>query len=147
MRLSRRSSVRTPSQKRFDFRFMRHLRLSPPGTTTDQPGFEKVMLATRSEEFRATVPSVGARGRSRRFCIWGPVRFRRHLRLGLSEFRSAGSSSLWRYGTEPPHTSTEAAVRPPELELKKVWAIAPLCSTTTPAVAATASFPFAVSEP
>jgi hypothetical protein len=125
---------------------MRHLRASPPGTTVDHPGLENVMLATRSEEFRATLPSMGERDRPRRLCISPPVSFRRQRRFGLSELRSAGSSSLCRYGTDPPHTSTEAAVRPPELELKNVCAIAFECSTTTPAVALTASLPLAVSE-
>jgi hypothetical protein len=44
-----------------------------------------------------------------------------------------------RYGFEPPHVSTEAAVRPPFDDEKYVLTTLPFAFTTSPAVACTAA--------
>src|SRR3954447_7999199 len=63
------------------------------------------------------------------------------------ERTSYGSSTARRYGMLPRagHTSRTSAVRPPEVEKKKVVATCPLYVSTWFAVRATASFEFGVS--
>ena len=83
--------------------------------------------------------SAGLRAAPSRFCSARGESTTVQLRFGFDPFRSNGSFLETRYGREPPHVSTEAAVLPPFEEEKYALMTLPLYLSTSPAVAWTAA--------
>src|SRR6185369_1168070 len=94
---------------------------------------------TRPDFLDVTMASAGVLGAPSRFCSVRGESTTAQLRFGFDPFRSNGSRRETRYGSEPPHVSTEAAVLPPFEEEKYALIASPPYFRSSPAVALTAA--------
>src|SRR4029453_2444273 len=137
------STSRTPRSKRLERRPRAPRKYSGPRpvegkVSAHEPRSRRIRL-TRPDFREATLASAGWCPAPSRFCNARGERITLQERFGLSAFRSNGSGLEMRYGFEPPHVSTEAAVRPPFDDEKYVRTTLPFSFTTSPAVACTAA--------
>src|SRR4051812_49647541 len=94
---------------------------------------------TRPDFLDVTMASEGVLDAPRRLCSARGESTTVQLRFGFDPLRSKGSCFETRYGSEPPHVSTEAAVLPPFEEEKYALITEPPYFRTSPAVALTAA--------
>src|SRR6185503_14317614 len=86
-----------------------------------------------------TMASAGVLEAPIRFCSADGESTVVQLRFGFDAFRSNESDLETRYGSEPPHVSTEAAVLPPFEDEKNALMTSPPYLRTSRAVARTAA--------
>src|SRR3954451_20204313 len=136
---------RTPRWKRLE-RSLRTLRNhSGPrpveGKVCAQPPRSRRTRSTRPDFLDVTMASAGVRAAPSRFRNVCGESTTAQLRFGFGGdvWRSKRSRFETRYGSEPPHLSTEAAVLPPFEEEKYALITSPPDFRTSPAVALTAA--------